>query len=282
MQHNEETLIGFEGRELFFQSWRPNGVPRAAIAIVHGGVEHSSRYQSLVDSLVEKGFALAGLDLRGHGRSKGKRGHVMDWNEIREDLTCYLTKVQKEFPGTPLYAYGNSMGGTIILDYGTRHSSALSGAILAGAGIAQAPDATRGRRALLFAARALSALWPTLSLNTRLDLSSLIRDPEVLEEYLHDSLILSTVSARFGAEFMKTIAWVGSHPSDWKLPVLMLYGSEEIFASLDEIREFFGGLGCEDKELIIYEGAYHALHCDPLREQVFSDIESWIDKRLQA
>ena len=282
MQHREETLIGFEGRELFFQSWRPDGVPRAAIAIVHGGVEHSSRYQSLVDSLVEKGFALAGLDLRGHGRSKGKRGHVMDWNEIREDMSCYLTKVQKEFPGTPLYAYGNSMGATIILDYGARHSPALSGAILAGAGIAQALDAARGRRALFFAAWALSALWPSLSLKARLDLSSLIRDPEVLEEYLHDPLILSTVSARFGAEMMKTIAWVRAHPSDWKLPVLMLYGSEEIFASMDEIREFFGGLGCEDKELIIYEGAYHALHCDLQREQVFSDIESWIDKRLQA
>ncbi len=280
MQHREETLIGFEGRELFFQSWRPRGVPRAAIAIVHGGLEHSSRYQSLVDSLVEKGFAVAGLDLRGHGRSKGKRGHVMDWNEIREDISCYLTKVHKEFPGTPLYAYGNSMGGSIILDYATRHAPALSGAILAGAGIAPALDAARGRRVLLFAAWALSALWPSLSLKARLDLSTLIGDPEVLEEYLHDPLILSTVSARFGAEMMKTIAWVRAHPSDWKLPVLMLYGSEEIFASMDEIREFFGDLGCEDKELIIYEGAYHALHCDLQREQVFSDIEKWIDKRL--
>jgi alpha-beta hydrolase superfamily lysophospholipase len=236
-----------------------------------------------VGSLVGKGFALAGLDLRGHGRSEGKRGHVMDWNEIREDISCYLSQVQKEFPGTPLFAYGNSMGATILLDYATRHSSALSGAILAGAGIGPAPDAAPSRRALFFAARVLSALWPSLSLPARLDFSTLIRDPDVLEEYLHDPLILSTLSARFVAElFGKTFAWVRDHPSDWKLPVLMLYGSEEIFASMDEIREYFGRLGCDDKELIIYEGAYHALHCDPLREQVFSDIEKWIDKRLSA
>lgn len=274
MKHKEETLIGFDGRELFFQSWEPEGAPRAVIAIVHGGLEHSGRYQYLVDSLLEKNFALAGLDFRGHGRSKGKRGHVMDWTEIREDMSCYLTKVQKEFPGTPLFAYGNSMGGTILLDYSIRHSPALSGVVLAGAGIAEGRSPI-----LLFVARVLSALWPSLSLNPRLDLSTLIRDPEVLEEYLHDPLILSTVSPRFGTEMMKTIAWVRDHPADWRLPVLMLYGSEETFASMDEIREFFGSLGGEDKELIIYEGAFHALHCDLLREQVFSDIEEWIDKR---
>ncbi len=38
---------------------------------MHGGLEHSGHYRFLVDSLVDKGFALAGLDLRGHGKSKG-------------------------------------------------------------------------------------------------------------------------------------------------------------------------------------------------------------------
>jgi hypothetical protein len=127
MKHREETLIGFDGRELFFQSWEPEGAPRAVIAIVHGGFEHSGHYGFLVDSLVDKGFALAGLDLRGHGESKGKRCHLMDWNEIREDMGSYLSNLQKEFPGRPLFLFGHSMGAAIALDYGLRRSPAAAG-----------------------------------------------------------------------------------------------------------------------------------------------------------
>jgi alpha-beta hydrolase superfamily lysophospholipase len=275
MQHKEETLIGFEGRKLFFQSWKPEGTPKATIAIVHGGLEHSGHYKYLVDSLLEKGFALTGLDLRGHGRSEGKRGHVMDWNEIREDMGFYLSKLEKEFPGKPLFLFGHSMGGAIALDYSLRRSPALSGVILSGAAISTAIY----NSILISASRLVSAFFPSLTVNLNYDFSILSRDPSVVEEYVNDPLVLSTNSLRFATEYLKTVAWVRDHPSDWKLPLLMLYGSEESFVSLEDINKFFGDVSCEDKELIIYEGGFHQPHNDLQREQVFSDIEMWIDKR---
>jgi alpha-beta hydrolase superfamily lysophospholipase len=278
VQHKAETLIGFEGRELFFQSWKPAGAAKAIIAIVHGGVEHSGHYGFLVESLVEKGFALTGLDLRGHGRSEGTRGHVMDWNEIREDMGFYLARVQKEFPGKPLFLFGHSMGGTIALDYSIRRTPALSGVILSGAAISTAIYS----RVLIWSGRLLSAFFPSRTVNLNFDFSILSRDPSVVEKYVNDPLVLSTNSFRFATEYLKTVAWVWDHPSEWKLPLLMLYGSEENFVSSEDINEFFGKLGCEDKELIIYEGGFHQPHNDLQREQVFSDIEKWMDKRLQG
>ena len=275
MRHKEETLIGFEGRKLFFQSWKPEGTPKATIAIVHGGLEHSGHYKYLVDSFLEKGFALAGLDLRGHGRSEGKRGHVMDWNEIREDIGFYLSKLEKEFPGKPLFLFGHSMGGAIALDYSLRRSPALSGVVLSGAAISTAIYSS----VLIYASRVVSAFFPSLTVNLNFDFSILSRDPSVEEEYVNDPLVLSTNSLRFATEYLKTVAWVRDHPSDWKLPLLMLYGSEESFVSLEDINKFFGDVSCEEKELIIYEGGFHQPHNDLQREQVFSDIEMWIDKR---
>jgi alpha-beta hydrolase superfamily lysophospholipase len=275
MKHREETLIGFDGRELFFQSWEPEGAPRAVIAIVHGGFEHSGHYGFLVDSLVDKGFALAGLDLRGHGKSKGKRGHIMDWNEIREDMGSYLSKLQKEFPGRPLFLFGHSVGGTIVLDYALRRSPSLAGVILSGAGISTG----NANRVLIAINKLLSAVFPSFSVNLNFDFSIVTRDPRVVKEYESDPLILSSLSARFWAECLKTIAWVRDHASDWKLPLLVLHGSEDQNMPIEDIKEFFGGLTCEDKELITYEGGYHCPYNDLQKEQVFSDIEKWIDKR---
>ena len=275
MKHREETLIGFDGRELFFQSWEPEGAPRAIIAIVHGGFEHSGHYGFLVDSLVDKGFALAGLDLRGHGKSKGKRGHIMDWNEIREDMGSYLSKLQKEFPGRPLFLFGHSVGGTIALDYALRRSPALAGVILSGAGISTG----NASRVLLTINKLISAVFPSFSVNANFDFSIVTRDPRVVKEYESDPLILSALSARFWAECLKTIAWVRDHASDWELPLLVLHGSEDQNMPIEDIKEFFGDLTCEDKELITYEGGYHCPYNDLQKEQVFSDIEMWIDKR---
>lgn len=276
MKHDEEMLSGFEGLELFFQSWRPEGSPKATIAIVHGGAEHSGHYTFLVDHFLEKGFALAGLDLRGHGRSKGRRGHVMDWNEIRADMDCYLTRVQEASPGKPVFLFGHSMGGTIAMDYSLRHAPAVSGVILSGAGIAQ-PNAGPVLRAIV---NVVSALWPTLSFSNRLDFSTVNRDPEVVEGYLNDPLVLSTVSARFGVEWLKTIEWVRTHANDWTLPLLVLYGSEERFASTEQINAFFADLGCKDKKLIVYQDGFHQSHSDLQKQQVFSDIEEWMEARL--
>lgn len=275
MQHQEETLTGFDGRELFFQSWKPEGAPRAVIAIVHGGLEHSGHYRFLVDSLVDKGFALAGLDLRGHGKSKGKRGHIMDWNEIREDMGSYLSRVQKEFPGRHLFLFGHSLGGTIVLDYALRRSPSLAGVILSGAGISTG----NASRILIAINKLLSAVFPSFSVNLNFDFSIVTRDPSVVKEYESDPLILSSLSARFWAECLKTIAWVRDHASDWKLPLLVLHGSEDQNMPIEDIKEFFGDLTCEDKQLITYEGGYHCPYNDLQKEQVFSDIEMWIAKR---
>ncbi|HRZ80554.1 MAG TPA: alpha/beta hydrolase, partial [bacterium] len=47
--------------------WIPEGEVKAVIQIVHGMNEHIGRHKLLAEFLYSKGFAVYGIDLRGHG-----------------------------------------------------------------------------------------------------------------------------------------------------------------------------------------------------------------------
>ena len=117
MEHVEETWEAPDGARLYFQHWWPEAGPQAVVVLIHGIGEHSGRFRRLVQALVSRGHAVYALDLRGHGRSPGQRGHLMAWTEYREDVRAFVSTVAAREPGRPLFTYGHSMGGLIVLDY---------------------------------------------------------------------------------------------------------------------------------------------------------------------
>jgi acylglycerol lipase len=51
----EWTFSGHGGLELYYRRWRPGGVPKAVLLVVHGFGEHSGRYGNVVDRFVPRG-----------------------------------------------------------------------------------------------------------------------------------------------------------------------------------------------------------------------------------
>lgn len=76
MQHFEFGWQTEDGLQLYAQGWQPDTEPRGVICLVHGLGEHSGRYAHLAAFLNQAGYALLTFDLRGHGKSEGRRGHV--------------------------------------------------------------------------------------------------------------------------------------------------------------------------------------------------------------
>ena len=79
MKHSELYFDGAEGISLYSQFWVTENTTRAVIAIVHGIGEHSGRYMNVVDYMVPNQIGVYGYDLRGHGKSLGRRGHIDSW-----------------------------------------------------------------------------------------------------------------------------------------------------------------------------------------------------------
>jgi alpha-beta hydrolase superfamily lysophospholipase len=57
------------------------------------------------------------FDIRGHGRSGGPRGHVVDPSSIWHDVRTALEYVQKSLPGLPVFVGGHSGGASMLLNY---------------------------------------------------------------------------------------------------------------------------------------------------------------------
>ena len=74
MVHHEFELKPDHRQGLFAQTWAPEGAPRGAVALVHGFGEHTGRYAHVGTSLAHAEYAVCGVDLPGHGRTKGKQG----------------------------------------------------------------------------------------------------------------------------------------------------------------------------------------------------------------
>ncbi|TET75784.1 MAG: alpha/beta fold hydrolase, partial [Dehalococcoidia bacterium] len=102
MEHTEGSFRGHKNLNLYYQSWLPAGGPRAILLVVHGGAEHSGRYTNLVNYFVPKGYAVCGLDLRGHGKSEGLRFYVERFSDYLTDLKTFFDIVRGEHGDTKI------------------------------------------------------------------------------------------------------------------------------------------------------------------------------------
>jgi alpha-beta hydrolase superfamily lysophospholipase len=278
MEHIESQFTGCGGLELYAQSWLPEGEVKAILAIVHGFGEHSGRYGNVVGWFVPRGYLVTGFDMRGMGRSPGPRGHVNDWQELREDVTAFLRWSQAQSPDAPLFLLGHSQGGLVVLDYAEHDPQGLAGVIASGPALGKLPVSPL----MIWAARLMSKVWPRFTQDVKLDASALSRDPAVPIAYRDDPLVHGLASARLGTEILATIDRVLARASDLRLPCLIVHGSADRFAPAEATRAFYESLTCPDKQRIEYEGYYHEVFNDIGKEKVLADVETWLAHHTPA
>lgn len=101
---------------LFVSSRLPAGRPaRAHIVVTHGIFEHGGRHRFLAESLTAHGYAVHCWDLRGHGRSEGRRASIDRFEQYLHDLARLLNEIDQRFSPKSLFLFGHSMGGQIVL-----------------------------------------------------------------------------------------------------------------------------------------------------------------------
>lgn len=276
MNHEEGNFAGSGGTELYYQRWRPSGKVKAAVLITHGLGEHSGRYPNVVNALVGQGFALYGFDLRGHGRSPGKRGHIASWSQHRGDVHAFATLVRQQEAGLPFFLFGHSMGGLITLEYVLHHPDSIQGVAVSAPGLT-----TDGLSPVMIrVSRVLSGVWPGLGVNTGLDAKAISRDPEVVKEYFDDPLVHGRATPRAGTEGFGAIAWTLAHADEWRAPLLIVHGSADSIVPVAASALFFDRVSIQDKKRIVYEGGFHESHNDLHHEQLTADLSAWLQSHL--
>jgi len=277
MEHTESSFRGHKNLNLYYQSWLPAGGPRAILLVVHGGAEHSGRYTNLVNYFVPKGYAVCGLDHRGHGKSEGLRFYVERFSDYLTDLKTFFDMVRGEHGDTKIFLVGHSMGGAIATAYTAHHQHELAGLLLSAA-VLKVPF---GRSpALIAAARMLSLLLPKMGV-TVLDASAISQDKAVVDAYVNDPLVYrGKIRARLGAEILKTLQELPRQMPEIILPILIMHGTADQLCDPEGSQMLYEQVGSRDKTLKLYEGFYHEIFNEPGHKQVLADMETWLATRI--
>lgn len=278
MKHHEMQWKSHDGLELFAQAWEPQVVsPRAVVCLVHGLGEHSSRYAHVAEALGKEGYVLFAFDHRGHGRSGGIRGHISSIEDFMKDIDLLLEQAQKAYPGLPVLLYGHSLGGVLVLHYALKRKPDLKGVIATSPGL---HTALEKQPVKIFMAKLLGSLTPTTILASGLESKSISHDEAVVQAYDKDPLVHDKISLGFGKIMLGVTKWTLENAGNFPLPLLLLHGKDDKIAFPSSSTEF--AAAAKDRStLVLWDGAYHELHNEAEKAEVFKTMMMWMDARLR-
>ena len=277
MEHKEGKFKGHKGLNLYYQCWLPDKSPKAMLLVVHGLAEHSGRYMNLVKYFVPKGYAVYSHDLRGHGKSEGLRCYVDRFSDYLTDLKTFFDIVRGEKRDSKVFLLGHSMGATIATAYAPQHQRDFAGLLLSGATLQIGSSVSP---VLIAMAGILSALLPKMGA-TVIDASAISQDEAVVGAYVNDPLVFrGKVPARMGGELIKTMKNLSGQMPEISLPILIMHGTDDRLSEPTSSRVLYERVSSQDKTLKLYDGFYHEIFNEPMRQQVFADMEAWLAARI--
>ncbi|MFO0723299.1 MAG: alpha/beta hydrolase [Myxococcota bacterium] len=268
-----------DGTQLLLHSYPQEGA-RATVAVLHGYGEHGGRYQHVMEAWQAHGIQSFAIDVRGHGRSEGRRGYVGRFPEYHQDLRALLEVVESKRNDKPFFVFGHSHGALI----------ALHGMLTAGIG--------KGAKGLLLSSPFLgvalpvnpikrglgvlmSGIWPTLALPAGIKGTDVTRDPEQARLYEADPLNNKNATARWFTEAMGAIAEVQTRAGELSLPTILLYGGADKTASANETDRLAASLKMSDRVVERIAGGPHELVNDlpDAKAQVIERYGKWMAER---
>ncbi len=276
MYHQTQQFSGHDRLTLGAQSWGPDGPARASVVLVHGLIEHSGRHANTAVELVRRGFAVHAMDLRGHGRSEGRRGDVRSFDQYLLDLDVFFARVRAIEDDRPLFLMGNSMGGLIASLWTVLRKPTIAGLILTGPLLALADELYPRLRHL---AAAANRVVPWLRV-PRIPFDWLSRAPNAVDSFHRDPLVCQCgFTVRVAAEVRQAMREVSARAASLHDPLLILHGGEDRICGPAGSRALYANAGSTDKTLRVYDGLYHEVLDEPEREEVLADLTTWLDRR---
>jgi alpha-beta hydrolase superfamily lysophospholipase len=272
----EGTFTGVDGAELFYRTIEPLNAPKAAVIIVHGHGDYSGGLNNISFALVQEGYIVYTFDLRGHGKSSGKRGFIKSWDEYRGDLHEFRKFVLKKQPKLPLYMIGHSMGGVIALDYAIDFGSGISGIIAIAPAISY--EVTRFER---LGITVMGKIKPDLSINKSRKFQFMTKNSALTAKFYSDSLRHNTITPGLGRGLIQGVSRVVDQAHLIKLPFLLQYGLRDKITPPTKLGYFFNQVSSKDKQLVEYPAAKHRPFDGAEKEQFLNDMITWLNQQVE-
>ena len=275
----ELTLEAADGTPLEARYW-PRPQPRGVLVVAHGLGEHGACYAPLAEALgPATEMDVLAFDFRGHGRSPGRRGLVRRYEELDADLQGALRWAEAASTAhLPRFLMGHSNGGLVALRVIQKGQGGnLRGLILSNPALRLAQKVAWPKR---FAADVLRRCAPGITLATDVRAEQMTRDPEMVAERNADPLRHTRISAAIYFGMIEGGAQVIRRAHAIHLPTLLILGGADNVIAPSGSQELFDHLGLSDKTMHVYPGMLHEPLNELGRDQVMSDLGTWLAERL--
>ncbi len=275
-EQRETTVSVQDHLRLAVRQWS-SARPLGSVVISHGFGEHNGRYTVLAEKLVAAGLAVTRYDMRGHGKSGGKRGHVPSYDAYLDDLAEVISYARQQWPQLPMFLFGHSMGGGLVLNYALRRQDQLHGVITTGPWLRLAfqPPAWKMRLAKI-----IVGVLPAMSMPTNFDIHRLSGDPANGKAIENDPLTTKVMSA---ASYIGCIAageYAMANAKHFRPPLLLMHGGDDAIIDIKASEAFFSAVESTDKTFKAWPGMYHEILNEIDAEPVYQTIIDWLKKHL--
>lgn len=269
-----------DGHRLHARLWSVEK-PRGVVVIAHGFGEHGGWYDHVARAIGPAcDLDFLAPDLRGHGRSPGKRGVVARFEELTGDLIAAFDWAGHEYQGLPRWVLGHSNGGQVALRAAldAKAGPQIAGLILSNPSIKVAVHVPEYKLRL---AKFLLRFAPGVTLKAPLDVAKLTRDPAMQQRRRDDPLGHSRISAPLFFGMMEGGLMIARRAGEIRVPLLLILGGADPIIDPLSTREVFDRFGSEDKTLLLYPNMLHEPFNEVGREKVLTDVAAWINVHIK-
>ncbi|OBT65481.1 hypothetical protein VE03_05045 [Pseudogymnoascus sp. 23342-1-I1] len=268
----------------------PHSQPRGTIILQHGFGEYAERYvtwhHALVPALLDHGFHVEALDLRGHGKSGGERGVVDVEEAVAEAVQLRLQRevAEEAYRGAgvtggtgKIFLMGHSLGGLVTAGSVVADSAGVTGVVLLSPVIPGPISWFVGMPADIVARVVPGWTVPGLGSGE----GGMTRDEGKRKGMEGDGgIVKKGVSFLTATSGGRVAERVRAGMDGWRAPTLVLHGTADKWADVAGSRGLVEGIGSVDKELVEMEGGWHELLNDMDRDEVLTQILKWLDEHV--
>lgn len=231
---------------------------KITVIALHGIAEHLGRH-SYLEELLADSYNLVQFDLRGHGKSGGRKGYIKDFSQYLDDLEDLISYLEREKNMTSYMLFGHSMGSLISWLFLRRtkiHNLPLKVFLCA------PPVMVPGRLGKILPQTLLKGVLKLplkLWLPRPFSISTLSHDPQVEKMVENDPLCFSVFSKQLVVGLAHASKEAFSSEYFPTCPVGVAIGSEDKIVHCPRVLSYFQKCG-KQINLKFFEGAYHELH----------------------
>ena len=285
--------------------WLSDEQPKQMIQIVHGMTEHMERYEAFASYFTKLGIAVAGFDLRGHGKSDTNSSCAYfkegDFLKTLEDIHDFHLLLKQRFESQKHILLGFSLGSFLVREYLSNYDHQFFGAIIAGTG--QQPSfllkIIKGlvkKQIHQIGYTQTNDFISNLSFGTynkkfapnKTNVDWLCSDNKQLELYIQDAYIKNAISAGLFYELLDSMdrLTIKNVYSRWdkNMPILLISGAEDPVGDGGKgvltVKKAMEKAGLKQVTCKLYPHGRHDIFHEyqlGIVENLFEDIKNWLE-----